>query len=216
MDESLPNRDSGDSDGVVPPVTCLVRLTPYEAFTYEQLHKFVSDYFPKWIIARETTSKGVFHYHVVVETDDDDPKHLFQTQIHIWWPVRPRGFGNKQWNFQFADDEHLGVTYALKYKDYTFGGYDAEYIKSREEESFTKSTRSSFQDDFQLLRNKFQEDESMTLKSFIVEFVQLKAKHGQMVNLSQAHQYGLSELVRRDPLQAEGLVAGFMTKLNIY
>lgn len=215
MDESLPNSDSRDSDSEVPDlsVTCLVRLTPDGHFSYDQLKDHLNQISEKWIIAQEySEKKNVFHYHVVFETDEEDPKSKFRDQfVYVHWPTRQRGFGSKQWNFQIARDHEQGVTYALKHKDYTYKGYDVDWLKAREENSFVPPTKADFQQDFYQLKKDFASSD-MTLQAFMIEFIRLKAKHDQMVNIQHAYQYGLSSLIRRDHGTANDLVNNFLSK----
>lgn len=203
--ESLPNSDSEEEDVVVQ--TFCLRLTPDTPpnFTMDQLVEHTDKIFPMYVVAEEHSKKGVLHYHVVVETSQDI--ELVRTKFKLFvdevWPKsnRKRGFGNKQYHLTKADNPHRAVVYATKQKGYIYKGYSTEYIELAEKESFEPPTRAAFSTDFELLKDRFLTTH-MTQEEFIVEFVKLKAKHDQMVNMAHAYQYSLSVLIKRQPEQA--------------
>ena len=46
----------------------------------------------------------------------------------------------------------------------------------------------------------------------MTEYCKLKAKYGQMVIMNQVYGYALSNLVKRDPEQADNYVNNFLSK----
>jgi len=222
-EDSLPISDSGShGDGEeesLPPGlgTYCVRITPYEQFTYEQLEKHVIQQLQprSWVIGTEISAKGILHYHLVFESDDEDPKGFIRAFIDEVWPKeeRTRGFGNKQYNFQVAKDPVKAVTYAVKCGKYKFGGfYDEEFIQACKADSFVPSRKSEFKQKLDELKKLFHENKSLDQWDFMREFILLKAQYDQMVNMDHAYGYAISILIKREPQKVHNLIADFKNK----
>lgn len=235
MTSSLPNSEDDKSDSGryqsigrlynldgTPPVgdkehTCLVRVTPYDAFTADELWSWLENDsgLEKCLLATEHSSKNVLHYHIVASTHELNPRAIFEQMVSSFWPpgTRSRGFGNKQWNFVVAESPDLGMSYAIKHGEYVFYGYTQEYIDRCKEDSFVKPERKGFNQDFDKLRKDFKESQ-MTLEEFMTQFVILKSGYGQMVNLTHAYQYALSAVIDRNPDEAADYVRSYVRKLS--
>jgi len=220
MHDSLPLPNNGNEKEESGP-TFILRITPPEDNDY---FSFIIEKFKHYdgfdyLITEEISKEGVLHYHIVCKCSD--PFETFQNWarkeiVYILYPApRPKGFGIKQWHCTVSDNPHNAVVYALKEVKITrrfyYSGYTEEYIEECMNDSFTKSNRSAFTNDFTELKKKFQES-SMTIEEFMDQFIILKGKHDQMVNLSHAYQYALSALVKRDPSAATKLVRSFLNK----
>jgi len=198
----------------------VVRITPYGKFTYDELVTRIHSepQITRYVIAKETVPQD--HYHLVLSTDDtlevQDVKDIISAFIRPFWEVDgklPRGYGNKQYNLQVAEDIDKSISYAIKDTiTYTFEGYTPEYIAQRKEESFKKKSTTNFKVEFQLLKEEFHNSQ-MDTRSFMTKFCLLKSKYDQLVNLSHAYQYSLSVLFRRDPNEAERFVENYLYKL---
>jgi len=220
----LPTQDHDRSDSDLESQndtnTYLVRITAYDKFTFEELKTFIDNEFQiaRYIIGEELLPKR--HYHLVLTTDVSfsmvNMRDLIKAfLIPLWKTVGhtlPRGFGNKQYNCEEADSEEGGVTYALKEKgNMCYVGYTPEYIAKCIEQSFTKKDTKSFSKELQLLRDEFQSS-NMDIKEFMTNFVILKSKYDQMVNMQHAYQTALSQLIQRNPEQAEDYVINYLYK----
>lgn len=214
---SLPTQDNDQSDHDQDSVifeddgrtAFVIRLTPDEKYTEDDVLTWLKDKFDFWVIGTET--KPQLHFHIVVSTFLDDIKPLVRDFLYKYWPVRERGWGNKQFNCTFSENEDQGVSYAIKEGKYQFFGYEEDYIKERYEASFKKNSTVSFTTEFALLKKEFG-DTDMDTRTFMTKFCLLKAKYNQMVNISHAYQYSLSVLFNRDPSQAESFVENYLYK----
>lgn len=227
---SLPNNDNEEEESAAddasnaPMPTFLLRITPPEDYpdSFGFLQRTMAEYVGEapFLIAEETSVKGVLHYHIVCKCIADTLegfKDWVRDSIMavLYPPPRLRGFGIKQWHCTAADNADRAIAYALKCakvtKRFWYSGYKDEYIEKMKSESFVKSDRPSFSIDFLALKKRFEES-NMTIEEFMEHFIMLKAKHQQMVNLTHAYQYALSSLIARDPLQSKGLVRSYMNK----
>lgn len=198
----------------------VVRVTPHDKFTYDELYNFlVKEYqISQFVIGRETTPQE--HFHIVLSVDNSlglqDVKDIIRAFIVPKWTGDngkcPKGFGNKQYNCQLAEDKDLAVSYAVKCKEIKYEGFEESYIKERMEASFEKKKPSNFKSEYMDLCKLFQES-SMEPKDFMIGYVMLKAKYGQSVRVSDAYGYAMSNLVQRDPEEAVDLVENFLYKL---
>lgn len=218
----LPNQDS-DTDGDGMTTEYFIRLTSYDKFTSEQLINFLQEecQITRYVVGRETTPQE--HYHISITTDISlelqDAKDIIRAFIVPLWENTetrklPLGFGNKQYNCQVTQEPEKQLSYILKDKDWDniwFEGYEREYLELRKAESFPKNKPSDFKSDYQELCNAFKSSE-MNVRQFMTMFITLKAKYGQTVSLSIAHSYALSNLIQREPEQAETLVNNYLDK----
>lgn len=221
---SLPNNDDDHSDSgseisvLDTADTYVIRVTPddIDKFDYDNFKKLIRDYWPTFLIARETSPR--VHFHIVLQSyfSSFNTREMFKSNIiyQIWKAPRPRGFGNKQWNFQEAEDPQKALSYAVKDHEYEYEGYDPDDISYAEQESFSKNKPSDFKQEFQQLNKDFQEDDTITQNEYMVRFISSKSKYGQMVNVSHAYQYSVSAMIRRDPSYAESVVDEFFSKKN--
>jgi len=197
----------------------VARVTAYEKFTFDQLKAFLETEFRllKYVVAQELVPQ--VHYHIVLTTDESftiqDAKDTLRAFLYPLWCVEgklPRGWGNKQYNCQASTNVDQAISYALKdKKEYHYVGWPTEYIEQKIAASFTKKDTKSFNTELQELRNVFQTTD-MDINNFMVKFVQLKSRYNQMVNLSHAYQYALSQLIQRNPEEAESFVINFLYK----
>lgn len=222
----LPNRegDLSDSDSLSTGSLSLswyvVRVTPHDKFTFDELFSFLQKEYQisQFVIGRETTPQE--HFHIVLSVDCSlelqDVKDIIRAFIVPKWTGDngkcPKGFGNKQYNCQLAEDKDLAVSYAVKCKEIKYEGFEESYIKERMEASFEKKKPSNFKSEYIDLCKLFQET-SMEPKDFMIAYVLLKAKYGQSVRVSDAYGYAMSNLVQRSPEEAEELVENYLYKL---
>lgn len=225
-DHSLPIQDDDSSDIGLPIEAdldyYLIRFTPCDKYTYEQLREFLSnhDSFCNYVVAQELTPQ--VHYHVVVGIDNSISEEDLKGEVSFFcrqfWadPVTgkcPRGFGNKQFNVQKCEDKDKSVSYTLKDKnEYYFEGFPEQYIQDCIKNSFQKKKPNNFKVEYQQLVTEFQES-TMDEREFMVKYVQLKATYGQQVRLSDAYGYALSNLIKRQPYKAEEFVENFLYKI---
>lgn len=189
----------------------VVRLTPMEKYSLEDLKKFLTEMDNhSWILAVETKPK--LHYHCVIENDDDmdDFKARIRSFLFTYWEVRPRGWGNAQYNCQVCNDKRRAISYALKDKEeYYYEGYDQAYIDWCIQESFPRNSPSTFRVEYRELCERFQASD-MEIGEFMVQFIILKSKYGQQVRVVDAYSYAISNAVKRDPSYASSLVQDFL------
>lgn len=220
MSTSSPNQDDDSQiDGQSVSTSDLngycyvVRLTPMEKYSLEDLKKFLTEMDNhSWILAVE--SKPKLHYHCVIENDDgiDDFKKRIRSFLYTYWDVRPRGWGNAQYNCQVAQDKNRAISYALKDREvYYYEGYDQEYIDYCLRKSFTKKSPSTFKVEYRELCHKFQTTD-MDNEEFMTQFVTLKSRYGQKVSPEDAYGYALSNSIQRDASFARKLVKDFLLR----
>jgi len=220
---SLPNNDDDQSDSGSEiserdkPDTYVIRVTPddIDKFDYDTFKKMIRDYWPTFLIAKEVSPRH--HFHIVIQSyfSPFNTREMFKSNViyQLWPSPRPRGFGNKQWNFQEATDPQKAISYAVKDHEYEYEGYDPDDILYAEQESFSKNKPSDFKQEFVSLNKEFQESD-MTQKEYVTRFITSKAKFGQMVNVSHAYQYSVSAMIRRDPSFAESVTDTFFSKFE--
>lgn len=218
----LPNQES-DTDGDGMTVDYFIRLTSHAKFTSEQLINFLQNEVEicRYVVGRELIPQE--HYHISVTTDVsleiEDVKGIIRSFIIPFWQnpetfKLPVGFGNKQYNCQVTIEPDKQLSYILKDKDWDniwFEGYEREYLELKKAESFPKKKPSDFKAEYQELCENFKNSD-MDLRQFMVKFITLKAKYGQTVSLPIAHSYALSNLIQREPVQADILVNNYLDK----
>nr|QKN88906.1 MAG: replication-associated protein [Cressdnaviricota sp.] len=224
MDHSLPNQelersDSDDSSVYVDEDTdynYVIRLTPQGKYEVQDVERWLRSQtrFSSWVLATETLPRK--HYHLVVSVsnfDEDafDIKPLVREFLFTYWPIRERGWGNAQYNCQLTQDLTQAITYAVKEKTFIYEGYAPEFIEECSKNSFTKNSTKTFTIEFNELKTQFL-TEDMEPKTFMVKFIQLKAKYSQMVNVSHAYQYMLSLQVQKDPQYALEIAENYLYK----
>lgn len=234
MDHTSPIDDDGSvvSDHThstqVEAETCyVVRMTPLEKYSMEDLIKFIDEQMDNssWIIAEELSKKDKTHYHLVLENfcTLEHMKLSLRTFLDGYWPPgeRKRGFGNKQYNVQVAEDKEKAISYALKeqkgkeisLRKYTYKGYSQEAIDYYIDNSYTKADKATFKVEYQALCDRFRSDFTMTTREFATEFIRLKAKHGQQVRRQDVIGYTLSNEVARNPDTAAELAENFISDI---
>lgn len=221
----LPTQDrdlSGSDQQSLPPddlAHYLVRITPYEKFTFKELQDFLEleALLMRYVVSQEL--KPQIHYHLVLTTDESvqiqDIKDIVRAFIFPLWQKNgklPLGFGNKQYNCQEAENLDNAISYALKdKKEYIQVGYEQKYIDERIQASFQKNSTKTFTTELQELQKNFQESD-MDISEYMTKFIQLKSRYGQMINLQHAYQYALSQLIQRNPEQAQDFVDNYLYK----
>lgn len=213
----LPNQDDGNSDSGLTS-TYVIRITPYEKFSFQELHDFIRDEVEicKYVIGRELVPQE--HFHLVLVTDISVElqhiKDIIRAFIVPFWSVEgkcPKGFGNKQYNAQVSEDCDKAVSYAVKLGEYVFEGFEDDYIQQQKAESFEKKKPSNFKVEYRNLCDKFQGSD-MDIREFMTEFSLLKARYGQQVRMTDAYSYALSNLFLRDPSQVDHFVDNYLYK----
>lgn len=214
-------RDSDQQSQQDDLVHYVVRITPYDKFTFDELRNRIDEepYIFKYVIAQEVQPQ--VHYHLVLTTDESfdiqQVKDIIRAFITPFWHNEdthrlPRGFGNKQYNCQVATDVDQAISYALKdCKEFHQVGWDQKYIDERIASSFTKKDIKTFSLELQQLQKEFQESD-MDISGFMTAFIRLKSRYNQMVNMQHAYQYALSQLIQRNPEQASDFVINFLYK----
>lgn len=227
MDTSpLPNRDGdlSDSDSLSTGSLNLdyycVRVTSHDKFSFDELKAFIADepQIARYVIGRETVPQE--HFHLVLGVDVSvqiqDVKDIIRAFLVPLWQEDsgklPKGFGNKQYNCQLSEDKDKAVSYAVKLKEYVYEGFDDDYIQSRVSASFEKKKPSNFKAEYLELCKQFQESD-MDIKEFMVKYSVLKSKYGQQVRMHDAYGYALSNLIKRDPGEADSIVENFLYKV---
>lgn len=212
----LPTEECDSSDGGFL-LHYVIRITPYDKFTVEQLHEFLKQEseITRYVVAVETIPRVHFHLVLSTELDLQEVKDIIRAFICPFWQTdqgkMPKGFGNKQYNAQLSDDLNQAVSYAVKESTQVFfEGFTPEYIESRRAESFLKKKPSDFKSEYTDLCDKFQESD-MDIDSFMEHFVNLKAKYGQQVVLSSAYATAISNHIKRDN-NAKVYVKDFLSK----
>lgn len=221
MDEetsSLPTQDSDISDSDLH--TYVLRITPYEKFSFQQVADLFKEngYYLNYVLSRETVPRE--HFHAVLQTDTNYDLEMVRGDIRSFliphWETTdhklPRGFGNKQYNLQLADDLDRAVSYAVKQNEILFEGFTEDYITQRKTESFEKKKPSNFKSEYIDLSNRFQ-DSDMDVREFMINYCDLKAKYDQLVNLQHAYGYALSNSIKRDKNASE-YVENFLYKYS--
>lgn len=199
----------------------VVRITSYDKFSYEDIKEFLvaESSICQFVVGRETVPQEHFHcvLGVDIEMDIQEVKDLIRAFIVPLWQTDegklPKGFGNKQYNCQLAKLKDEAVSYAVKCKEFYFEGFEEDYIKERLELSFEKKKTCNFKTDYIELCKKFQETNDMDIRDFMIEYVQLKAKYGQSVRIHDAYGYAISNVVKRDPSEAENIVENYLYKV---
>lgn len=224
----LPTQDNEGSDSgsfyeeeESPLVYYVIRVTPHGKFNGIDLNIFLSGepQLFNYVVGRESVPQE--HFHIVAGTDASvtlqDIKDIIRAFIVPFWTDPethkcPRGFGNKQYNAQVSTDYVKAISYAVKMDQYFYDGHSKEFIEECRAKSFEKKKPSDYKSEYINLCKEFQESD-MDVREFMIRFVQLKARYGQMVNVQHAHGYALSNLVKRDPATAEDYVENFLYKL---
>lgn len=212
---SLPTQDSDSSDsGIID--TYVIRITPHDKFTFEQVAQYIRDepMFYKFVIGQETVPR--VHFHIVVQVDptftEDDVRGTVKAFLIPYWQTEhmklPKGFGNKQYNLQLSNDVDSAVKYALKEKDYVFEGFDPDYISAMADQSFTKKKTSNFKSEYRDLCESYQSSD-MDIREFMILLCNLKAKYDQMINMNHIHGYALTQQVKREG-NASDLVENYL------
>lgn len=214
----LPNQEDDPSDNGLT-TDYIIRITTCNKFSSEQLLEAIKaeHQFYRYVIGRETTPQE--HFHIVVSTDieveEQAVRDIVKAFLAPYWVTDtgkfPKGFGNKQYNLQTCNDLDTAVSYAVKMKEKWYEGFTDEYIAERQAHSFQKNKPSDFKSEYLALTTNFSQSD-MTLHEFMVNFVTLKAKYGQQVQLHLAYGYALSNLIKRDPTEAENYVESFLYK----
>lgn len=150
---SLPTQDYDSSDSGLSEegselVSYVIRITPCDKFTFQQVVEYIRDepFYLNYVVSRELVPRE--HFHIVVQTDSsftiEDVRGSIRAFIIPFWQddkfKLPRGFGNKQYNLQLAEDLDRAVSYAVKLGEFSFEGFSQEYINERLAESFEKKS----------------------------------------------------------------------------
>lgn len=219
LDNDLSDNDSTVSDEELSLSHYCVRITSCEKFTKEQIVEFFGKEFNvcKYVIGIETDTEFE-HYHLVLSVDSSYDikwvKDIVRAFIVPLWQTDgklPVGWGNKQYNCKLSYDVDAAVSYAVKWSEYWYDGWSADYITLRKAQSFIKKKPSNFKSDYLQLCEQFQGSD-MDTREFMVKYVQLKAKYGQAVQMHHAYGYALSNLFLRDPSEADNYVESFLYK----
>jgi len=214
----LPNQEDDISeDGLT--TNYVIRITPCEKFNTDQLLEFIKNemQISKYVIGRETVPQE--HFHLVVQTDitisEQEVRDIIKAFLTPLWATQtgklPRGFGNKQYNLQICENLDRAVSYSLKLGEFWFEGFEEEYINQRKLDSFEKKKPCDFKKEYTELCTRFQETD-MDVREFMTAFVTLKAKYGQQVRMTDAYSYALSNLIKRNPAEADNLVENYLYK----
>lgn len=215
----LPTQDDENSDsGQV--THYIVRITSHEKFTFDELHGFIKEEHDiySYVIGRELVPQE--HFHLVLTVDDlkseQDVRDIIKAFLVPLWQndgKLPRGFGNKQYNLQLAEDVDLSITYAVKMGDFVFENWDEEYIEACRAKSFEKKKPSNFKVEYMELSKEFQENPDIDIREFMIRLCNLKAKYGQIINMSHIYGSALSAQLLRNPELTEDYVENYLYKL---
>lgn len=223
----LPNRDLdlSDSGSLFDYDTDLfhyvVRITAYDKFSTEELLSFVKaeEEICKYVLSMETTPQ--VHYHLVLSLalPIEDVKRIIRSFIVPLWsdPTGkcPKGFGNKQYNIQEAEDVTKSISYCLKEAtEYHYECWPDDYIQQCKEASFPKKKISNFKVEYQQLCADFQQSHDYTIDQFMKKYFYLKGKYGQLARMSDGYGYALSNLFFREPDQIDQYVDDYLYKVK--
>jgi len=216
----LPNQEDDMSDNGIT-TNYVIRITPCSKFTSEELLNWINSEFQicRYVIGRETVPQEHFHLVITVDVsiEEQDVRSIIKSFLIPFWTTEqnkklPRGWGNKQYNLQLCEDLNKAVSYAVKLGEYWYEGFEEDYINARKAESFEKKKPSDFKQEYHKLTEHFQESD-MDVREFMTAFSILKAKYGQQVRMHDAYSYALSNLIKRDPSEADNLVENYLYKV---
>lgn len=221
----IQDRDISDSDSSC---ACddlnhyVVRITPYAKFTFDDLQQRLDEepHIFRYIISEE--QKPRLHYHLVLTVDEtfdiQQVRDVIKAFLTPFWHNPdthrlPKGFGNKQYNCEATQTIDEAISYALKEGGrYHQVGWDKDYIDTRIKASFKKCDTKTFNSELHELQKQFQENEGMNMTTYMVDFIKLKSRYNQMINMQHAYQYALSQQIQRNPEEAESFVINFLYK----
>lgn len=183
---------------------CL-RLTPCGQYSIESIEDdfliFNQDIFDKWVYGHEISKDGIEHFHLVIFTvlDMDEMKQKVRDFIYPFFPDRGRGFGNKQYNLQYAKKPREAIAYCLKdCGESNFSGFTDECITALRGESYSKP---SFDNDVKALNKRFI-DTIMSDVDYLSEYYRIYSKYDRSINCHTINGYLLSIKVKKDPSYA--------------
>jgi len=198
----------------------VIRITSHEKFNMQELYDYMEaePQVTKFVIGREVIPQE--HFHVVMVTDSSlqlvNVKDIVRAFIVPLWQLPtaklPKGFGNKQYNAQQSFELDKAVSYAIKLKDFRQIGFEEEYIEACLKNSFEKKKTSNFKQEYLTLVQQYQADGGLEIREFMIAFCDLKAKYGQMVNMSHAYSTAVSNTILRDK-NAEEFVEKYLYNL---
>lgn len=217
----------GDFDEEIPPSpimkgvdkvdevrTYMLRMTPFEMYSLEDLKQWLDLTTTAWIVGSEQKA-GKLHYHCCIFTrvELDQYRKIVLKYLHGYWPTRPRGWGGAQYNLQSVDKQDKAISYSVKDGDYSFSVHiDEAALKQRVNASFAKYDKVEFQKEYTALLDKYKTDMSMKIKDFMVAFMQLKGKYRQPIKMSYIYEVALANEVHRNPQHAINVAASYLAK----
>lgn len=222
---SSPNDDSGQRDSGSDSSSGLrsrwmLRLTPQEMYTFEEVVTYLSQYFDRFLVCEEKHPK--LHFHCILdpgpdfeELHDGDVRGIIKAFLDSYWPIKAKGWGIAQYHLQCSTNPSKAMSYTLKQKSKKyFTGFSEQEIEAFVALSFPKNDRTTFVEKFRELKKNFQESE-MTILDFMSQFGILKSQYDQMVNPAHAYQYALSAQVKRDNHESYNIMARYLKSLEI-
>lgn len=197
----------------------LIRLTPYEKYTMDEVIVLLKDISDRWIVTEEFESAQHFHVVICCDYTMTTMRRVIREFLRPYFADPKtdkfvRGFGNTQYNAQECEDIDLAISYCLKtYKKnpelkYEYVGFTEEYINARKEASFEKKSKDTFKAEFYKLREEFS-----TINDYMIKYVKLCSKYERMVNMHHAYQYAMSAAVSKDESVADQLVGDYLNKI---
>jgi len=184
-----------------------LRLTPFDAYQTGDIKELLTDLSDNmWCYSKESSSKGVIHYHIIFLTYKDPREDIKNWLIGFYPEKWKKEDGNKRYNLAVSEDVVQTFKYLLKDKGEILYGSDInpEFIEDCKAKSFAKYSKANFAKAFNDLKMEYHEDK-ITSKELRTKIIQLRGLYSQPIDLNKISQIVLSCQVRKDPTMAEDL-----------
>lgn len=193
----------------------IIRLYPFSQDDANQLYgiesvleEFLLDKFDIWYLAEELRPK--IHYHIYLESSLslEEMKKKVRDFIYPYYPVRNRGFGNKQYNCQSSENPLNAIIYATKQRgQYHFSGFTEEFLSKCRELSFELS-ENLFDSELRNITDVFLTTKQTPVE-FVTELLLLYSRYDKRIKHQDIQSYVNSKIIKRDPKEARRMAENF-------